>query len=41
MVALVGTALVRDSAPDRATARGKIERSEDRSEAPAGAPSRA
>jgi hypothetical protein len=41
MVALVGTALVRDSAPDRATARGKIERSEDRPEEAAGAPARA
>jgi hypothetical protein len=41
MVALVGTALVRDSAPDRATTPGKIERSEDRSENAAGAPARA
>lgn len=41
MVALVGTALVRDSTPDRATARGKIERSEDRPEDTAGAPARA
>ncbi|HEV2550449.1 MAG TPA: hypothetical protein VGU20_24260 [Stellaceae bacterium] len=32
MVALVGTALVRDSAPERATTPGKIEHSEDRSE---------
>ena len=41
MVALVGTALVRDSAPDRAAGRGKIERSEDRPEGAAGAPARA
>lgn len=41
MVALAGTALVRDSAPDRASASGKIERSDRRSEAPADAPARA
>jgi hypothetical protein len=41
MVVLVGTALVRDSTPDRTTARGKIERSEDRSENAVAAPARA
>jgi hypothetical protein len=41
MVILVGTALVRDSAPDRRTTSGKIERSEDRSEKVSAAPDRA